>query len=189
MSLGKCRECGREVSKSAAVCPGCGVKGPVRASLSWARIALGVVAVIVLAKVCSSKPTAEPTSYQAALSTPAAQGTSAPTQAPAPMVVKPAAPLPALAAGTLIQAYKANAVAADRKYKGNRYHVTGRVAAIDSTLGDTPSVRLGSEYDYVIVSGVRAAFAATLNKGDTFEDEDCEATGSVIGTPTLDCDP
>lgn len=44
MALKKCRECGREVSSSAKICPGCGINSPAR---SRAEVISGVVFAVI----------------------------------------------------------------------------------------------------------------------------------------------
>jgi hypothetical protein len=48
MALGKCRECGKEVSSGAPVCPHCGVKGPIRATAGVNVATAGVGIAILL---------------------------------------------------------------------------------------------------------------------------------------------
>ncbi|MEO7036915.1 MAG: hypothetical protein ABI548_23400 [Polyangiaceae bacterium] len=166
------------MAKSAGSCPGCGVKKPVR-STSW--VAWGGLALVVYvgAKACSgSHSTAANTD-----ATPVAAAAVVPeTPAASPVPVK----IDKLSAGTLLQAYSANEIAADAKYKGKRFRVTGTVAAIKSDITDDPQVWLVSELNPVVANGLTKAFAGTLNKGDNMS-ASCNVSGSIIGMPTLDC--
>lgn len=183
MAMSKCRECGREVSTSAATCPGCGVKAPVKRTSAAAWI--GLVVVLFLAVRACTKSSPKPADASGADAPVAAAALAAnPTPAGAPAA--PAAPLPPLAAATLLQAYKANEVSADLKYKGKRFHVTGTVVGIRSDFTDDPVVELVTGMMGVSATGLSKQFAATLNKGDTLE-SDCTVRGSVVGSPMLDC--
>lgn len=59
--------------------------------------------------------------------------------APAPAA---AAPLPQYTAAELARAYEENAVAADAKFKGKRFQVSGTVAEISTDLFGDPAVTL-----------------------------------------------
>jgi len=183
MALGKCRECGREVAKSAKSCPGCGVAKPVK-EISKLNILVGVVVVLVAARVCSHSGSDKSASASTSPVAPAALAVAPQPAEPA----KPAEPvkLDTLKASTLLQAYSANEIAADAKYKGKRFKVTGTVVAIKSDITDDPQVWLVSDLNPVVANGIRKGFAATLNKGDTIE-YGCTVSGSIVGMPTLDC--
>ena len=43
MALGQCRECGKEVSDSAKVCPSCGIKTPIRKSVTTIQAIVVIV--------------------------------------------------------------------------------------------------------------------------------------------------
>ncbi|WP_228939228.1 zinc ribbon domain-containing protein [Paraburkholderia saeva] len=51
MALKKCRECGTEVSDQAKICPKCGIKNPVKRMSLLAKIALGLLALVVIGNV------------------------------------------------------------------------------------------------------------------------------------------
>jgi hypothetical protein len=114
-------------------------------------------------------------------------GGSSSSVAPSPLS-SPVVPvsLDKLSAATLLQAYASNEVAADAKYKGKRFRVSGRVAAIKSDIADEPQVWLVSDLNSVIASGLNKSFAASLSKGDQM-DAACTVTGSALGMPMLDC--
>jgi hypothetical protein len=170
MALGPCRECGREVSKSAGICPGCGIKGPVKQT-SWGMIVLACLLGLGAIKVCSGAAGGHKESGSAA----AAEAPVAPVE------------LAQLAASTLREDYDANQIAADHKYKGRRFRVSGTVAAITSDFADDPQVWLVSDgLGGVDADGLSKTFAGTLKKGDTLRAA-CTVTGSMIGTPTIDC--
>ncbi len=85
MALAKCRECGREVSRSAVTCPGCGVKTPVKGWTLGAKLGAVVVA-LVLIGMCRSVMKSD------ASTTPvAAAAVAAPTPEEAPRVPAAAA--------------------------------------------------------------------------------------------------
>jgi hypothetical protein len=135
---------------------------------SWAAWGALAVILFVVAKACASvagRPT-EPS--------------------PAAVAVEPAQPLPKLDVAELRRAYKANQVAADAKYQGKRFQVTGTVVKVDSGLTGEPSVWLGSEVDPVVADGMRKEFAATLKKTDPVSAA-CTVRGEVVDTLFLDC--
>lgn len=77
MALGKCRECGREVSSDAKTCPGCGVAHPTRrAGLGCGAGCLGLLVVGALfsaiGRGTSSSPTSSLKSDVASAAAPAA---------------------------------------------------------------------------------------------------------------------
>jgi hypothetical protein len=166
MALGTCRECGQSVSKSAPTCPRCGAGTPVRRTSWIAWLALGVLALVLL-RLCRTGDQPAPAASLASPST---------------------APLPKLTAAKLRADYKANQVAADAKYQGQRFEVSGTVVNIRSGLGDEPQVWLVSELDPVLAEGLRKSFARTLSKGDTMISE-CTVKGVFADMPHLDCAP
>jgi hypothetical protein len=100
-------------------------------------------------------------------------------RAPAP-VIGP------LAASELLADYGANEVKADLKYKGKRFHITGRVAGISSDFTNDAHVHLERELMGVDAKGLSKEAAAALNKGDAFS-ADCTVNGEVVGSPMIDC--
>ncbi len=179
MAMGKCRECGRQVAKSAASCPGCGVKKPVKRT-SLVTLAAAAGCCVVALRMCSgtgSKTVATPVAAAAMLTTPG--------KLPPDAVTRPIK-LPTLTAAKLLQAYRVNEVKADLQYKGKRFHVTGMVMGVSSDIADEPQVELVTDLSGVVASGIRREFAATLNKGDLLE-ADCVVDGEVLGSPMLDC--
>jgi hypothetical protein len=114
---------------------------------------------------------------------PAAINAAPPSLAASP---KEAARLPPLAASDLLEAYRANEIKADLLYKGKRFHVTGAVTRIRSDIADEPQVELVRDVMGVTARGLSKEFAASLNKGDSFEG-DCTVVGSIVGSPIVDC--
>jgi len=154
-----------------------------------AKIGVVVLSIVAL-RVCTSgasKPTA---TADAPPPVAAAAVVNQRPVAPTPVVSAERVALPPLSAATLLQAYKANEIKADLKYKGKRFHITGTVVGIRSDITDDPVVELVTDLMGVSAQGLSKEFAATLDKGDTME-ADCTATGSILGSPegspTLDC--
>lgn len=89
MALARCRECDHQVSSVAGACPHCGCKNPIPppaergAAQSAARIAIGVIASLVLLAMCARGPTPPPTPIPA----PAAPAPK-PTPPPTPAAIK-----------------------------------------------------------------------------------------------------
>jgi len=115
---------------------------------------------------------------------PVAVNAAPPNLPPAPPRQPDRAPL--LAASDLLEAYKANEIKADLLYKGKRFHVTGTVTRIRSDITNEPQVQLVHDIMGVTAKGLSKEFAASLNKGDSFEG-DCTVVGSIIGSPIVDC--
>ena len=76
-----------------------------------------------------------------------------------------------VSADTLLEDYKNNELAADKKYKGKTLRVSGTVSQVTDVLGQKAlSVDNGSEYElnsvYCILKKDQLDKAASLNKGD-----------------------
>ncbi|HZH44276.1 MAG TPA: hypothetical protein VEY50_09365 [Lysobacter sp.] len=103
--------------------------------------------------------------------------------------VEQAAPADAIkvTAAELFASYEANEVAADSQYKGKTLEITGKVAGIDSGMGDEPVVQLESSnmFQHVQARGLSKDVAASLAKGSKITLV-CEGAGEVIGSPMLD---
>lgn len=98
-----------------------------------------------------------------------------------------------VAAKDLVKDYESNEVAADQKYKGKILEVSGKVAGIDSGIGDAANVRLVGTNDFnsALASGDDefTKYAATLSKGVNIT-LICLSDGEVLGSPSLkECKP
>lgn len=70
MAIGTCRECGKEVSSEAKICPHCGVKQPIRKSNTGCLVALGVLVLLfVIGSLTSHNTTAPVTSTTTSIAT------------------------------------------------------------------------------------------------------------------------
>jgi len=130
VALGKCRECGVEVSSEAKTCPKCGIKTPIRTT-RWIRFSIiGILGGLWMIGAIVSKETAN-------LST--ASGSSSAYEsaesAKTPLVV----PIRAL-----LNAYKANEVSADAQYKKRLVQTTGVVSKVAKDILDKIYVTLGT---------------------------------------------
>lgn len=100
----------------------------------------------------------------------------------------PAEPPMVVNAKDLVAAYENNEVAADQKYKGKTLEVSGKVAGIDSGIGDKAVVRLvgTNEFASAMADGDDefTKYAATLSKGQDIT-LICVGAGEVIGSPML----
>lgn len=98
MAMGKCRECGAEVSDQAKTCPKCGVSKPVKKTSLLVKLLAGFFGLAILGNIIggmnggSSSPSRSPTATTPS-SKPAVVpvASSTPAQAPTPAVVDPAA--------------------------------------------------------------------------------------------------
>ena len=86
----------------------------------------------------------------------------------------------------LLEAYEANEVGADAKFKGKKLRITGVVNEIASGIGDEPDIRLegGKMFKHVTLQGVSKTDAARLKKGQKIVAV-CKGNGEIIGTPFL----
>lgn len=92
----------------------------------------------------------------------------------------------------LAQAYEDNTVAADQRFKGVRYQVTGRVASIDTDVFGKPYLTLrGGVNEFMepqfSFDKAGAASLASLHKGDSVT-MTCTGSGDVAKVPmSSDC--
>jgi len=116
------------------------------------------------------------------------QSTSTQTQeAPA----KPAEPAISVTAAQLIQAYDANELSADQKYKGKVAKITGKVSSIQKMMGSS-FITLGSGKDFEVIS-VQAFFdesqegkLASLQKGQQLTVQ-CTIDGKSMNIGVREC--
>lgn len=96
------------------------------------------------------------------------------------------APLETVAAEAMARDYAENEVAADSKYKGRRFTLTGTVSRVHSAIiGETVSLN-GFGFRHVDACALSKEAAATL-KTDQPVAFTCVGTGTTIGTPSADC--
>ncbi|RPE74640.1 OB-fold protein [Vulcaniibacterium tengchongense] len=110
------------------------------------------------------------------------------TAAPASQA-EPAADAIKITARELFQAYAANEVAADGKYKGKALEVSGKVESITSDFSDEAVVQLttGEILQQVHARGLPKDVAAQLETGQQVTVA-CTGAGEVMGSPQLnDC--
>lgn len=89
-----------------------------------------------------------------------------------------------ISAGAILQAYRANEVAADLRFKDQRYSVTGTVTRVAKSVAGSPQVWLNS--DSVVVNGLSEGQALAIRPGD-FMSFKCSAAGLFVGILDLDC--
>lgn len=123
MAVVRCANCGREVSASTPVCAGCG--RPNVPKSSWVGHLFGIpITIVITAFVIhnffdDNKGAPDPAS-----------------------TTLPAASSFATTASEIAAAYDADAVAADMKFKGQRFSVSGVVEDTGTDLFDNPYVKL-----------------------------------------------
>lgn len=127
MALGKCRECGAEVSSEAKTCPKCGIKMPIRKTRWVSFSIIGILAGLWMVGAMVSKETAN-------LST--ASGSSSTYEAAETPFVVPIR--------TLLSAYKTNEVSADAQYKKRLVQTTGVVSKAAKDILDKIYVTIGT---------------------------------------------
>jgi tRNA_anti-like len=154
---------------TAKVCPACGAKQPMSVEKK-VGIGIAVVLVAVVGIAMGSGPSSAPPN-----AAPAAQAT-APKQAPIQVL-----------ATTLFEAYAANEVSADDKYRGRVLIVDGTVESIDKDFRDDIVVRLAgdrfSTVDAYLMDDDKP-LAAGLTKGQSLRIF-CVGFGRSVGSPIL----
>ena len=122
----------------------------------------------------------------------AATSTATPTSAA--REVKPTKreePSVEVSATALFNAYEANEVAADDRYKGKKLLVTGTLASVDKDFTDSVVLHLAGPNPFMHISATldddEKSKAARLSKGDKVTVL-CEGRGRIVGSPVLgDC--
>jgi hypothetical protein len=167
MTIKSCKECQREVSSSAPMCPNCGIRNPTRKmnkTMIFGAIILG------LATFAWLKTSVYTNENQSVLYQMTNQQ-------------KPSA----ISAKQLLSEYQANEARADEKYKGKLLKLSGSVDSIDKDIFDNPIIWLKTDdmFSKVMVkfSSKDNTHAATLNKNDNIE-IDCIGKSMVLGSPT-----
>lgn len=175
MAIGKCVECGREVSTDAASCPGCGKAKPTKKKLGLgAKIGIGFLVLLFIGMVVpnASKDRAASSARPGASSAPAA-----PAQADVQV-----------SADDLWRAYQANEVAADGQYKDRRLLVTGVVDSITKDFTEAVIVSLRAPNQFMpsmaYLSSSGAGVAGQLRKGQGVRVL-CTGGGMLLGRPVL----
>lgn len=175
--LVKCRECGKEVAKTATACPHCGANDPGTSDATMAAALIGLLMIGLAVGLAvwgvtnsggsSSDSGGEPDSF-------------ATTTAPAF----------ALSAPEIVAEYRANEVAADQKYKGQIISVTGVITKIGKDIMDSPYVTLdGGDPDSFRSAQlyfVDSSALSTLSKGERLQAK-CRCDGLSINVQLTRC--
>ena len=96
-----------------------------------------------------------------------------------------------ISATDLFEAYQANEVAADMKYKGKILNVQGVIESISKDFMDDPYIVLAVPQNQFM--GIHASFSkAALEKLSTLQKGmkvtlTCRGSGMVFNEPTIDC--
>lgn len=147
----------------------------------FTKIAAGF-ALLIAFKMCSSALGGSDSTPSTTVSAPLSSAAQQPAASAAPA---PQEKIERVSADALVRAYESNEIATDTKYKGRHIIVTGPVGMVsDGMLG--PTVTVGTSINSVLASGLSRQFAGSLKKGEPVE-LTCKATGSMLGSPTLDC--
>jgi len=173
MAMTKCKECGNDVSDKAESCPNCGVKVPKKAGL-LIKLGGGFVAFVFLIAIFS----------------PSKQGgTSAQQEVAATSAMIPEFKT---TAKEIAAAYDENTVAADAKFKGKVFEVSGVISAINTDMMENAVLLLqGGVNEFMEpqfkLSNTDKPKAATLKKGAKVTLV-CEGNGDIVKTPMMsDC--
>ena len=182
MAMKECRECKKEVSTEAKVCPSCGVKNPTKKKSRTLGILLGLgifIAVIAMLGEKGKSTTAQETTQSAA----ATQSSSQPKAAPETAIE--------VTSRTIAKEYEQNEARADQQYKGKLLLVTGTVSGITKDFTDNTVVQLPGVNQFLQVQATleksQEQKAINLNKGQPVTLE-CRGAGEVATMPMLhDC--
>ena len=216
MALIDCRECGRMASDQAAACPHCGAPvapSPVGPQLDFADLAaaqrsvgfwlgLGVVLLPVvftwflLRQGHSTRSRCMGVAWLVIMLVVvlghAGKGVASSAAAPSQpaKVVQQVEPLPEYSAQQMVADYERNTVAADQRYKGKRFKVTGMVASINTDLFGNPYVTLRGGVNPFMqpqfkLDSAHRNYAAGLQKGLPITLV-CRGRGDVAKTPMSD---
>lgn len=146
---------------------------------------VSAVALLIAFKMCSSVLSGDKPSSPPMATTPA--DTKIPGNVTAS--ANPPPPLgnfPKLDAVSLRQAYSANEIAADAKYKGRRFRITGTATAIQRDVLGAAQIILVSDLGGVVANDAGNEFAATVNRGDRVSIT-CVVDGEFAGMVSLSC--
>ncbi|HZZ86074.1 MAG TPA: hypothetical protein VFE30_16205 [Anaeromyxobacteraceae bacterium] len=175
MSMKPCKECKKEISSEAKVCPNCGKKSPTQSG--GAKVVGFIIGILFFIWLFGH-----------------IGGNATPSGTAASNAQEPARPA-ARTAGMevdnrrLWQDYEANEVAADNVYRGKTLKVRGTVSSVDKDFMDNIVVHLASPNEFMntmaTVQKAEARQAAQLSKGQRIS-LICEGKGRVMGSPSLD---
>jgi hypothetical protein len=180
MALIKCSECGKEVSNKADACPNCGAK--VKKASLITKIDGGFILLVVLGIVFSpNSPSTSTTSTSTDTS-----------NSPSTIVDQKPVNVFATTAEELANAYDQNTVAADSKFKGVRFQVTGAIHEINTDMmGHAVLILKGGVNEFMdpqfTLDDSEKQKAAGLQKGMSVS-MSCEGNGDIAKSPmSKDC--
>lgn len=216
MALIDCGECGRMASDQAAACPHCGAPvapSPVSPQLAYADLAVAPrsvgfwlgVGIFLLPMIFAWFLLRQGHSTRSRFIGVAwllltlvavigqqgknlASSTAAPNQPT--KVAQQAQPLPEYSAQQMAAEYERNTVAADQRYKGKRFKVTGVVDSINTSLFGNPYVTLRGGVNQFMepqfeLDSAHRNYAAGLQQGMRISLA-CRGRGDVAKTPMSD---
>lgn len=178
MALIKCKECGKEMSDEALVCPNCGIKSPKKSQVK--ETIVGLLFFAGVAAWFFSGPQTPTSTTAAAPDAPATETTK-----DSPRIVVQ------VGAAELYKAYESNEVAADEKIKGRIVEISGRVQAIDKDFMENIVINLATPNQFnparLTMVDSEKALAINLKKGEKAVIR-CEKMSRLMGSPSgSDC--
>lgn len=172
MALIKCKECGHQISNKAKTCSNCGIPLPKKTSvLTWLvtiLIGLGVFSAIMSPSKSPDQKIAE-------------------KQKIAENQVKEETIIEMITAAELASAYNDNTVAADQKFKGKKFKVSGVVDSINTDIFGNQYITLRGGVNQFMEPQFKFEKSATtqlsnLKKGTSVVLV-CEGNGDIAKTP------
>lgn len=131
-----CKACGKEIVKSAKICPNCGKKNGIPL---WQKLSIGIVAVIVIAAIANTDDSSDSSDSSASNTQSASKVSEEKEKKIESVVISPV---------NLLNAYDENEVKADSTYKGKLLEVTGSVNDIGKDILDNPYITFSKgEYE------------------------------------------
>lgn len=170
MALISCKECQKEVPRSANTCPHCGVSKPAATKEKTIKGFLGLVTLILGGLICFGSVNAQANIQQN-------ESVNEPTTSKE---------IVSYTAVQLSKAYEENEVATDEALKGKRVIVTGQVESIDKDYSGTLFIHLSTLNEVMParmdIAERQKAAASSLRDGDKISIT-CEKMSRLVGEP------
>lgn len=168
MALTECKECRKEISDKAFKCPHCGVDRSFSKKLGTQEAITGVIVALGLI-------------WWLASSDAVPKGSVGPTSSKAAEF--------SVSANELVEAYEANTVAADAKFKGHRFIINAKISDINTDFTGSPVLVLAGGVNQFSLPQAELAeserqTAAALKKGQRIS-LGCTGKGDIAKTPMM----
>ncbi|GDX06423.1 hypothetical protein [Buttiauxella sp. A111] len=174
MALISCKECQKEVSRSAKACPHCGISKPAATKEKTVKGFLGLVTLILGGLIWFGSVNAQGNAQENVQQN---ENVNEPTASKE---------IVSYTAIQLSKAYEENEVATDEALKGKRVNVTGQVESIDKDYSGTIFIHLSTLNESMParmdIAERQKAVATSLRNGDKISIT-CEKMSRLVGEP------